>query len=800
MSASEISSVGQALAIALSVQREGRLEAAAAIYRELLAVDPDNAEVVLLLAICMYDQREHGSAEQLLRRGLAKRPSDHRLHVVLGRVLKAQGRFGDAVECYQQALRLQPSGANGVSLDIMVSLGIAQRHAGRAEEAITVLRAAANLLPSRADVLVNLASCLYQAGEYDEAITILERAIVLQPKLAEAHCNLGRALIGLSRYEQAEAALNRAIQLRPAYAEALVFLGIVTEAKGDLDQAGRYFAAAIEADRDNADAYRGLGTTLYNRSRLQQALECFQTMAQRHPTNPEAALWSGLVLREQGQITAAVEAFDRAIGLNPGAVEPHAQKGFTLALAGEYSHAIRSLDEALRQAPAHAPLMNLQGNLALLAGNVSAATDWYRRAVEADPELDDAQGNALFSLNYDERVAAESILQAHQAWGERVANVQSASPRPLSSPRAERLRVGFVSPDFNQHSVAYFVEPLVAGLGCEGFDVFCYYNARRVDSTTQRLSGYATRWTSIAGIGDGPAADLVRRDGLHVLIDLAGHTAGNRLRMFARNPAPQQATYLGYPTTVGLPHIRYRITDGIVDPEQAAPMSAEIPVRLPNSYFCFRPTSEAPEVGPLPLRKNGRITFGSFNNLAKVSPGTLRLWAAVLDAVPESTVILKNRSLIDGTLSEEIARRFALAGGDTRRLVLRPWSPETRSHLEAYNDIDVALDTFPYNGATTTCEALWMGVPVVTRSGSTHASRMGASILGAAGYPALVANTEQAYVERCVELAGDAKALAGFREQARPQLRRSALMDERSFVQAFAHALRGLCSIGGREG
>jgi predicted O-linked N-acetylglucosamine transferase (SPINDLY family) len=302
------------------------------------------------------------------------------------------------------------------------------------------------------------------------------------------------------------------------------------------------------------------------------------------------------------------------------------------------------------------------------------------------------------------------------------------------------------------------------------------------------LTEYRVSWRQVAGLTDDALSALIAADEIHVLVDLGGHTAGNRLGVFVRQPAPMQVGYLGYPTITGLPTIRFRITDWVVDPEPEEYSGSEAPLRLPDSYFCYRPPANAPNVGVRP--NPGMFTFGSFNNLAKISPATLRLWAAVLKAVPASRLLLKNKSLADEVLRREFARRCADAGIDQNRLDLLAWQAATQSHLETYRDVDIALDTFPYNGATTSCEALWMGVPVVTRAGTTHASRMGASILRAAGHPQFVASTEERYVEICARLAEDRTLLAGLRRQARAHLSASALMDEPRFVAGFSAALR----------
>jgi protein O-GlcNAc transferase len=771
----------QALTVALKAHQAGELAAAETIYRRLVELDADNTELILPLTICLHDRGQHAEAVALLQKAIERAPADPRLYVAQGRSLKALGRLDEAVTRYRSALTIDPS-----SVDTLISLGIALRRAGRTGEAIDTLERAASVSPQRAEAWINLGTARYQAHQYRSAVDALQKAVDLAPGLAEAHCNLGRACLGLAEYDRAEQSLRRAVALRPGYAEGWMHLAMVHEARGDLAQATRDYASAIRTDPDNLDAYRSLGSVLYNRGELQPALECFAAMCERHPEHPAGPLWKGLVLREQGRMEEALASFDRTIALAPAATDGYSHKGFTLWLMGQYAAAMSAVEAALQRNPRDAPTLNLQGNLALLAGRVEDASEAYRKALEADPSHDDARGNALFMLCYDERVSAQELQEAHRTWGEwRLAS--AAGIRPSPKPAAYPRRIGFVSADFNQHSVAYFVEPILERLALHGFEVFCYYNGRRVDPITRRLGQCPVQWRHVTGVSDEAAANQIRDDAIDILVDLGGHTGGNRLGIFALNPAPVQVTYLGYPTTVGLPTIGYRITDWVVDP-YAEERSCERPLRMPISYFCFRPAADAPEVAP--RSDTSAFTFGSFNNLGKVSGHTLRLWASVLHVVPGSILLLKNKSLSDAQLRHEIEQRFRALGVAPERLALRAWEHSTRSHLSTYAEVDVALDTFPYNGATTTCEALWMGVPVVTLAGATHASRMGASILTAARQEAWIARGDTAFVERCIELARDRTALAAKRGAARSLLSRSALLDEERFVAAFADTLR----------
>ena len=331
----------------------------------------------------------------------------------------------------------------------------------------------------------------------------------------------------------------------------------------------------------------------------------------------------------------------------------------------------------------------------------------------------------------------------------------AARPPRRKKAKGERLRIGYVSGDFLRHSVAYFIEALLASHDRERFDVICYQNNAHTDEVTQRLKGHAERWMVCAGLSENALRSRIQADGIDVLIDLSGHTAHSRLMLFATPCAPVQISYLGYPTVCGLPAIDFRITDNVIDPGDMPPFASEAPLRLPRTMFCYTPDAAAPPLAPPPAIAQGFVTFGSFNNIAKVSDHTLELWAAVMRAVPGSRLLLKASTMAQASNRAGIEGFMASHGITPDRLTLIARTPSTDSHLAIYQQVDIALDTFPYNGATTTCEALWMGVPVVSLCGRTHPTRMGASILSAIGRADCVTNDDAGYVNRAVALMAD---------------------------------------------
>jgi len=772
------------IAVAMNRLRAGDTTTAAGIFREMLGQAPDNAQLLYLSAVCEHQAGRFDEAEKFFRKAIERNDGEPGFHLGLGRNYKEQGRFEEATACYRAALGLAPE-----SLDATVSLGVSLWRSGRAEEAVELLSRAQDRHPDSFEVAVNLGNARFHAGGHAEALDAYRRAAALRPNAADAHNNIGRALAALGRVEQARASFEEALRIAPAHAEALFNLGNILLGEGDLDGAAARFAGAIEKNASYADGYSALARVLYDAGFFDEALAYLDRFIALRPVDAKAHLWRGLILRDRGSLDEALEEFARARQLDPESAESYALTGSTYWSLGEHRKAADAAAEAYARDPKFPPVLNLQGNLALLECKLEESLRWYEEAVAADAGYQDANDNLLFVSNYSDRRDARQLFEMHRSWGTRqeIANAPR-SPRVARSAGA-RLRIGLVSPDFNQHSVAHFLEPVLRHYDRERFEFFAYYNNRRIDVTTRRMGDMVQWWRPIAGMTDGAAARLVDEDRIDVLVDLAGHTAGNRLGVFALRPAPVQATWLGYPTTTGLPQMDYRISDPIVDRDADEALNIERLVRLPRSYFCFQPAQNAPAVAMLPALSEGAVTFGSFNNFAKVSDATLGLWSRVLLAVPGSRLVLKSRSLGNEEIRDRLLARLSSLGVDPGRILAMSWEAQSSSHLATYHKVDIALDTFPYNGATTTCEALWMGVPVVTLSGSTHASRMGASILRASDLESFIARDEENYVETAARLAGDLPGLQNLREGLREKLLGSALMDHAGYTKSFESAL-----------
>ena len=751
----------QAFELALAHHQAGRLAEAERIYRELLAVEPQHADALHLLGVIASQVGRPDLAEELIRQAIGLLPGAAAFHGNLGNALNELGRRDEAITAYRRAIELQPGSASAHH-----NLGNALRDEGRGEEAIAAFRQALQCDPSCAEAHNNLGNALRDAGCLEEAVAAFREALRLQPDFAYAHNNLGNALRDQGKLDEAIASFQQALQLQPAYAQAQNNLGNARRDRGDLGAAIAAYRRALQLDPAFAEAHHNLGVALHERGEFEAAVASCQQALRLRPDYAEAHHNLGNSLSKLDQGDAAIAAYRRALELRPAYAEAHNNLGATLLERGEIDEAIASFRRAL------------------------AAS---RPALREQPHLAQAHSNLLVSLHYPDGLERAAIFAEHGRWDE-------IHGRPRAGERAvhgndpdpdRRLKIGYVSPDFREHSVAFFLESLLACHARAQVEIFCYSEVQRPDGVTARLRRDAAHWRSIHGLPDAQAADLMRADGIDVLVDLAGHTANNRLPIVARRPAPVQVTYLGYCDTTGMKAMDYRLTDAHADPPGTTEhLHTEQLFRLPDCAWCFRPPADAPPVSALPMHSTGRVTFGCFNALPKLTEATLALWSQILHAVPGSRLLLKNHGFREPAVRWRIRRGLEKAGIAAERIELIGPARSVAEHLAAYGRVDLALDTFPYHGTTTTCEALWMGVPVVTLAGQTHASRVGVSLLTNAGIPELIASDRDEYLHLAVQLAADATRLADLRATLRARLASSPLMDAPRFAHNVEAAYR----------
>ena len=542
-----------------------------------------------------------------------------------------------------------------------------------------------------------------------------------------------------------------------------------------------------------AAALANRGNALGELGRYEEALASFERAIAAEPDFAEAHYNRGNALAALGRGDEAIASYDRALALEPKHVAALNNRGIALQSGRRFEAALASYERALALDPDDADTLNNLGNLYHEQGRVAAAVEAGSRAVQLRPERATFGSNLLQLENYRGHQTPAEMLAAHRAWAQRLA---VPAPAPFAPRRPGRPRIGYVSADFRTHSVAYFFEPLLAHHDRAGFEIFCYAQGRSPDGATARLRALADHWVPIEGLADGEVAARIRADGIDILVDLGGHTGNSRLAVFARRPAPVQVTWLGYPNTTGLAAMDYRLTDAIADPPGLTDsFHAERLVRLEHGFLCYGPPADAPAVVPPPARERGIVTFGSFNHPAKLSDELVETWGRLLARVPDSRLRLKAKAFEDERTRRYHQDRFAAVGVASDRLELIGHIDDPRGHLAAYGEIDLALDPFPYNGTTTTCEALWMGVPVVALAGDRHAGRVGASLLGRIGLDELVAGDTDSYVAIAAGLAGDANRLAALRAGLRDRLRTSPLLDGAGFARSVEAALQCMVAI-----
>lgn len=541
-----------------------------------------------------------------------------------------------------------------------------------------------------------------------------------------------------------------------------------------------------------------VAAALHRQGRLAEAAEAYSALLRANPNDPDALHLLGVVAYQRGDFLGAIELIRRALKRGGTGPHFHVNLGAAYRSAGQLGKASEQYRAAIRLDPRSADAHNNLGNVLQLTGDTDAALEHLRKALELTPGDDVVHSNLLYTLNFVSELAPSEIAKAHSEWGAS-RKFPSASPCETDRTPGRRLRVGYVSADLRTHSVTFFLAPLMAAHDRKAFEIFCYSAGVRTDDTTTRLKALSDGWTDIAGYSDDEAAAQIRKDRIDILVDLAGHTSGNRLGIFARRAAPVQVTWLGYPNSTGLDTMDYRVTDAYVDPEGVAePLHTEKLLRLAGGFLCYEPWATAPDVSPLPAARTPHIAFGSFNNLAKVGPRTLDLWANVLRAVDDSVLVIKATPFADPGVRTLFEVRFKARGIPHRRLRLLPEEPSVNQHLARYGEIDIALDPFPYSGTTTTCEALYMGIPVVTLEGDRHASRVSADLLSRIGFQHLVAKDESEYVAIAARLAGDREALARTRATLRQGVLTSPLCDAPRFARemesAFVDAWNTWCT------
>ncbi len=790
-------SAAELLAMATRAVRDGRLAEAEALFARVLAAEPGNAEALRALGVLEFQAGRYAAAEQRTRQLLALRPRDPAVHFALGLVLQRQGGLEEAAVTYQAALAIDPS-----HLGSLIALGELQRIQGRFDQAVVLARKAVAVAPRDGEAASLLGSALQGRGDNDEAIAWFETTVARRPDSARAHYNLGVCLQALKRWEEALAAYRRAVQLDPKLMEARNNLGLLLVDAEQPSAAIDHLRIAVDLSPGSAVAHNSLGRAFYTAGQFDRAAVCFERALQIDPGYAEALANLGAVQRSLADPEAALASLDRALAVKPDLADAHGNRSMVLRDLGRLDEAAASAMRAIAARPDEAEFHMALALAHNDRGFHREAVASCRQAIALKPDSATLHRRLLGLLLYSPVAVAADRFAECRDFGARFRRAQPAPDfaHRLRDPE-RRLRVGYVSSDWRgDHPVARNLRPIFEHHDRTRFEIFAYAGISAPDRTTDHFKRLADGWRVTEGLGDAELAAAIREDRIDILVVLAGRFDRNRPLVASYRPAPVQVSFHD-PATSGLDEMDYLLADRTLAPPDGTERFTERVVRLPY-FYVHEPLAGAPPVGPLPLAATGAPTLGCFNNPAKLSDDCLALWARLLERIPRARLVLRFRNWYR---SEALQRRIS-AAFDTRgiardRLTFLADERPDLHHLDVYNSVDVALDPLPFTGSTTTFEALWMGVPVVTLIGDTMVSRWTASILGAVRLERLAVSTPDRYIGAVADLVSDDAALAALRASLRGRVAASSLCDgkgrTRQVERMYRAFWRRACAVRG---
>lgn len=758
----------------------GKFFLAATIFRDALKLKPDSSAFHVNLAYALMQSGQNDEARTHLAQALDLDPASFDACYMLGGLSETLGDVPAAVAHLKRAVALDPDfeRAHADLCRLLVGQG---EHAA----AHDVISAALRRHPGNIDFRLALGNVCLAQGNAREALAHYEHVLAQRGDEPLLLMNKGRALAADKQYADAKVTFERVLQRAPGFVAAHLELASVHWAENDFASADASLRRAIELAPEDAGTHSQIGAALQRQGLLEQAVAAYERAVELAPELPGGYVNLGMSLHELGADGRAVEVYRKGLSLaDTGSL--HQNIGVSLFKLGILDEAAMHMERAIEMAPG---LLVNHVNLAGVysaEGRMAEAIAEYRKVLAQAPDLLTPRSNMLYCLSAE--VSNAEYLEEARQFDARLARtaLPALDVRGQSSRRP--LRIGLVSADLREHPVGHFIEGILSKLDPSRVELHAYPTLPRQDEMTERLKPMFASWTPLPGLSDEQAARRIREDRMDILVDLSGHTAGNRLPVFAMRPAPLQVTWLGYWASTGLSSIDYLLADEACVPTGSEAFFSETIWRLPDTRMCFTPIAGAPDVSPLPAHSNGTITFGCFQRLSKVSDAVIAAWGKIFEALPQARLLIQSPQARSVKHVQLLRDRLLGVGIAADRVRILPAVPR-RQYLETYNEIDIVLDTFPFPGGTTTCEALWMGVPTLTMAGHSMISRQGAAMMGSAGLQDWVADSQDAYVRKALGFAADPQALGQLRAGMRERLPKTPLFDVERFAGHFEEAL-----------
>jgi protein O-GlcNAc transferase len=692
--------------------------------------------------------------------------------------LHRKGNLDEAEKIYLSVLERCPNHADALHL-----FGIVKRQRGLLDEAIPLLEKACNLRPASGQFLIDCADCLLEKKEFERAIRYYERAMTLMPNDVSIYFNIAGCFHALGNLAYARQNLQKTLELRPDHFEALFDLAQLYRSETDYKRALTCLEKALALRPDFAAGHYCAGLVWEAIGDSERALAYFREAVRLDDGLAAAHNDLGNLLHSLGDITSAIAAYRHALIVKPDFYEAYFNLANCLRETDQLDEAMLCFKAALKVVPSSVQGLTNYGETLLATGSFREAEKSFRDAVKvSEGKCSQAFSNLLLCMNYNPDYSPRQIFEKHLEFG-RVNNQLPPEPQPHKKALTtlRKLRIGYVSADFCNHPVARFLEPLLLSHDAHSFDIFCYCDVAKPDAVTARLTKAIVHWKNSCAMDDKEFEAAIRSDQIDILIDCAGHTGCNRLRLFAQKPAPLQISYLGYPTTTGLAAMDYYMTDAITDGGEDASFYTERLLRIDPCFCCYQPVPNAPDIGDLPAARNGFVTFGSLHTLSRLNDHIIELWSRIVQSVPGSRISIV-RSTLQGTIRKDLEAKFSGYGVDPCRIDMINEIPAA-GHLSCYRQIDISLDTFPWSGHTTACESLWMGVPVVTLHGNRHAGRMVSSVLSTIGLTDWVARSIDEYQSIAINKASSIDELISLRSHLREIMGASDLCNAGKFTR-----------------